>query len=361
MKILVLTKRQPMNRDLVERPYGRFYYVPYYLAERGHQVRMLSVAHRPCVAFEGDKHGLHWFSASPVHSPLDFTRSLKRAIFGFKPDWVFGFSDTYYGIAAVALARRVGARSLVDAYDNYCAYVPRFRALHRAWFASMARADMVTVAGPSLTRLIQDNGRRAPILELPMSVDPVGFLPMPMEAARAHLGLEQKTRLIGYLGSVARNRGIEVLFRAMELIRTKQPDVKLLITGRVEAGLTLPNDTIALGYIPDDLMPVALNAVNCVAVINRSSEFGNYSYPIKLYEAMSCNIPIVASATESTKHILRSQPECLVQPENSDTLANALISALRNGRVSYQPIPDWKTSVEILEKELSAMSQRQRG
>ena len=41
MNILFLSKRRPQNKDLILRPYGRFYYLPKILAERGHNVHVL--------------------------------------------------------------------------------------------------------------------------------------------------------------------------------------------------------------------------------------------------------------------------------------------------------------------------------
>ncbi len=46
MKLLFVAKREPQQRDLVTRPYGRFHFLPTELARRGHDVRMFLVSHR---------------------------------------------------------------------------------------------------------------------------------------------------------------------------------------------------------------------------------------------------------------------------------------------------------------------------
>ncbi len=46
--------------------------------------------------------------------------------------------------------------------------------------------------------------------------------------------------------------------------------------------------------------------LDMVAVMNTPGAFGDYSYPIKLYEAMACGRPVVASRTASTAWVLRN-------------------------------------------------------
>ena len=84
------------------------------------------------------------------------------------------------------------------------------------------------------------------------------------------------------------------------------------------------------------------------AATNTPSAFGDYSYPIKLYEAMACGRPVVASRTASTAHgicrRLRDFPDRLVAPGDAAVLAGALVSALDLGAVDYGAQPDWGAS-----------------
>jgi hypothetical protein len=74
-------------------------------------------------------------------------------------------------------------------------------------------------------------------------------------------------------------------------------------------------------------MPALYQAPAVVAVTNTPSAFGDYSYPIKLYEAMACGRPVVASRTASTAHgicrRLRDFPDRLVAPDDAAALAGA--------------------------------------
>lgn len=52
--------------------------------------------------------------------------------------------------------------------------------------------------------------------------------------------------------------------------------------------------------------------------MNTPGAFGDYSYPIKLYEAMACGRPVVASRTASTAWVLRDFPDRLVGAQRFD-------------------------------------------
>jgi len=362
MKILVLSKRHPMGRDLIERPYGRFYYLPAALQSLGYDIRMALFHQRAAPAWTGRRHGLEWITFDPLRHPLTSLRDLHAYTREFQPDWIVGCSDTYYGMLAVHLARRHGARSLVDAYDNYASYVGWCRPLHKAWFNAVAAADLVTVAGPSLAQLFSAHGRTGRTVVLPMAVDPVGFHPRDRFRARAQLGLPPLAPYIGYFGSIARSRGISTLFDAWQGLRADIPDVRLLLGGRLDPDIEVPAGADFLGYLSDPSVPTAIACADVVAIVNKASAFGDYSYPIKLYEAMAMGVHAVASATASTRWILRGYPQNLVEPENVNDLVIALKQALAGHLPAVPPAPDW-TSVGVqlaAELELASAQARSR-
>jgi len=178
MKLLFLCKRRPQGKDLIERPYGRFYYLPKILAEKGHEVHILLLSHKNEPKISHQKDEIHWASLSLLkHGPFAYSRNAEKITNQINPDWIVGFSDTYYGILAQRLGSKLHIPSLIDAYDNYESYIPWLKPLHYQWRSSLVKATLVTAAGPSLADLLGNSRPGKPTEIIPMAADPI-FQPL---------------------------------------------------------------------------------------------------------------------------------------------------------------------------------------
>ena len=342
-----------MGRDLIDRPYGRFYYLPRHLAERGHEVTLLLLDYLNLEQVDRYFDGIHWISEPlALRSPGRYLRRLKQLLVADRPDWVIGLSDTYFGILAQHYGHKYGIRSCIDAYDNYESYIPWLKPLHGLWRRALSSADLVTAAGPDLLQYMsrQRNGR--PSVVVPMAADPVGFASLDKAECRRRMGLPVSGKLVGYCGSLHRSRGVDVLFDAFARLNRIRPEVSLVLSGRKWKDVHVPESAIMLGYIEDEKMPLLLNCMDTLAVTNRDSAFGRYSHPVKLYEAMSCQVPVVVTATAATEWILRDNPELLVPPVDANALAASLAAALERGRIAYRDVPDWQSVCSMFESAL---------
>jgi glycosyltransferase involved in cell wall biosynthesis len=367
MRLLFLCKRRPQDRDLLTRPYGRFFYLPYHLARQGHDVSLLLLGYSDDPPLHCKAHGMEWYleSLGPLIKncgPLAYLRRAQMLIQRDKPDWIIGFSDTWYGILAAHLGIKYGINSLIDAYDNYESYLPWAKPLHWVWRSALKKTTAITVAGPQLGGVMGQECGRSPAVVIPMAADPL-FQPIIDGNLQKKFGLPEGVPLVGYCGSLFRSRGVDVLFQAMMCLLNEVPNAKLVISGRHEKGLEIPialrNSVIQLGYLPDEQMPLLLNALDVLVVVNLDSEFGNYSYPVKLYEAMSCHRPVVVTRTASISWILRDHPECIANKGDSEHLARLISDALTNDVTIYINNFDWSYSAfmfeEILKKSQPTM------
>jgi glycosyltransferase involved in cell wall biosynthesis len=337
-----------MGRDLLESPYGRFFHLPRLLAARGFEVGVLLMSYRNEPETVVRRDGVEWRSVgltSYVGRAIAFARRSR-------PDWIVGFSDTYFGILAQTLARRLHARSLIDAYDNYEGYIPWAWPLHWLWRRALAGATLVSAAGPGLAELMAARRPGKPTIVVPMAVDPAGFRRLDRAECRRRLALPEDAPLVGYCGALHRNRGVELLFEAFEAARARVPDLRLVLSGRLYRGVRLPDNARWLGYVPDALVPALINSLDVMTVINRPTAFGHHSYPIKLYEAMKCGVPVAVTATPATCWILRDHPELLVPPEDPAALASGIIAAIGRCRVDYGPQGEWEDACTSLQEAL---------
>jgi glycosyltransferase involved in cell wall biosynthesis len=352
VKLFFLCKRRPQGRDLLTRPYGRFFYLPEMLSRKGHEVFifLLSYKHEPPMNVEQGH--LTWFSESiQPFGPLRYLQRVQEMLQSNRPDWIVGFSDTYYGILAVHLGKKFGIRSVIDAYDNYESYISWLKPLHMLWRSALGRASVVTAAGPHLASLLQQSRPEQRVDLVPMAADPE-FLPLNRDECRVRMKLPLTERLIGYCGALFRSRGIEVLFEAYDEMRRMHPEIRLILSGRKQRSVYLPDQAQWLGYLPDQKIPILLNAMDALTVIGQISTFGRFSYPVKLYEAMACRIPVVATATEPATWILNGQDDFLSRPGDPGDLAKKLERQLTRERMDYGTVNRWEESAEKFEMAL---------
>ena len=357
MKILFVGKREPQQRDLVTRPYGRFFHLPRLLAASGDEVAALLVSHKRTPEGETERDGVRWSTLDPALGPARLLRELDARARAFRPDWIVGVSDAWYGWLAHRLATRTGARLAVDAYDNYEAYMPWNLPLHSFWRRALRAADVVSAAGPQLAERMQrarGEGQRA-VDVVPMAADPA-FVPHDRAEARATLGLRADTPLVGYMGAWAGNRGTDVLLEAFSRVRAQRPDARLVLTGRPPAHAIAADGVHPLGYVDDAQLPLALSALDVACVITTPSAFGLYSYPAKLCEAMACGVPVVATATDPVRWMLGDDPRFLSPPGDADTIARNIIVNLELGRIAYASLPTWADSAARLRAALLSVS-----
>jgi len=353
MKIIFLSKRHPQGKDLFTRPYGRFFHIPRLLAEMGYEVHLLLLSYRNQPTVDVIQSGIHWHSRSLWDiGKLSYWSTVCSFTDAIKPDWIVGFSDTYFGILAEHLGRKFGVKSLIDAYDNYESYLPWCTPLHFLWRRAVSQATAVTAAGPQLAELLQQARSGKPVFIVPMAADIPTFMPLDRDTCRHELNLPREKKIVGYCGSIYRNRGIQTLFDAHEILKNTDRSIDLILTGRKEKGVSLPSSVKWLGYLDDDKISVFLNSLDAAAVINRISRFGNYSYPVKLYEAMRCLVPVVATDTPPVNWILKNDERFLARPDDPHDLADKIMKASTFGRIDYGAQNDWGQSCKAFEEVL---------
>jgi glycosyltransferase involved in cell wall biosynthesis len=345
-----------MGKDLFSKPYGRFYNLAYLLSKLGHNVELILFSYKKNEISSKKVDRLKISSVSLLPNPFKTIFRVSQQIRESKPDWVVGFSDTYYGIMAEYTARKINKKSWIDAYDNYESYIPFLKPLHWLWRNAIDRAALVTCAGPGLEELFTKYRKEGPVVVLPMTVNHNEFKELSREVCRQELGLPIDNKLIGYHGSISNSRDIDTLFAAIQKIQLTNPDVKLVMAGRIGKNIEIPKSVLYLGYIADNDIVKFINSMNILAVINKNTKFGNYSYPIKLYEAMACKIPVVVSKTKSTEWMMNRFPELLVEPEDFNALADKIDEVIHFNRIKYDELPTWDKITDKLAQKIEELN-----
>ena len=173
------------------------------------------------------------------------------------------------------------------------------------------------------------------------------------EECRKKLGLLTEKTIILYLGSLIPRKGPDILVKAMPLIIKDIPDTELVFAGdgvlRKELGelskkLGCNKHVKFAGFVEEGLKPLYYKAADIFVF---PSTMSMESFGIVNLEAMACSVPIVASRIGGIPDAVKDgENGLLVQPRNSEALANAIIYLLENEDVREKMEKNGKKKVE---------------
>ena len=299
--------------------------------------------------------GIHWHALDLLPDPTRYYRYVIDLARQAPTDWLLGFSDTWFGICAESVARRVRTRAVIDAYDNYESYMPWCPPLHWLYRRALRRCTAIVAAGPGLLALM---GRGRNDLDriglvVPMAADPE-FTPGERGPARGRLSLPLDVECVIYSGSLFHNRGITVLLDACQQLLKSRPQLQFIFSGRKAADLCLPANCRYMGYLDDAQLKDLYRSADLLVAVNLENAFGKYSYPVKIYEALAMGVPVVASRTSSTAYVLQDYPGALVVPNDVDALVERISQVLDAPYPVNRSQAGWSSQVRQLESLLQS-------
>lgn len=169
------------------------------------------------------------------------------------------------------------------------------------------------------------------------------FKPMDTNQARRQLNLSGADYFVTFVGMLAAWQGVEYLIRSAPYILKGYPESKFPIVGdgTMKQGLIeltqrigVSDRMIFTGMVPYDKVPLYINASD-VCVVPKKPMAGGYS-PLKLYEYMACGKPVVATRTSGFEILEGNNAGLLVNPENLQEFAEAIIKLLQDPELRKQ-------------------------
>jgi glycosyltransferase involved in cell wall biosynthesis len=180
------------------------------------------------------------------------------------------------------------------------------------------------------------------IARIPNSVDVALFQPVDAAARtalRAQLQLPRERRIAVYTGRLVSTKGLPSLLRAWRPVILRHPDALLVLVG--SGGLDMHNCEAELrAYVAehglDDTVRFAGAVSNVHAWLQAADLFvfpsEREAFGISIIEAMACGLPIVTTAVDGIRDVVRPGVDALaVPPRDDEALAAAIGRALDGG------------------------------
>jgi mannosylfructose-phosphate synthase len=281
----------------------------------------------------------------------------------------YGFISSHYwdaGLAGTALAQRLGLPHVHtphslgawkrDSMDGDPAEMEaryRFRHRVRQERGIYAAADLVIATTPQQAELLQGPEYAVPperIAMIPPGYDDTRFFPVSeatREATRRQLGLDG--RIILALGRMARNKGYDLLLRAMPPVFERVADVRLLLAagssepsdgerGQI-AGLRALAEELGIGdrvlfhdYIADEALADHYRAADVFALSSRYEPFG-----MTAVEAMACGTPTIITTEGGLWQMVRWGIDAIyANPFDPEAFGHAVAAVLTYPHVAAQ-------------------------
>ena len=290
----------------------------------------------------------------PVHSfpvyfsgnlTLHFYKGALAKIFRkFDPDVIFidqepwAFSTAQWLSLAVRFKKPTVIYTKQNIYKNYP--LP-FRILEKRCY-SIAKSIMVI--NKETEDVLRKKGYTGPAPELAHGCDLSLFYPGDTAEMRKKLGLTGT--VLGYMGRLVPDKGIDVMIRAAIKLRETNQDISLLIVGSGEedaslkelvASSSLPLNVVFTGSVPHREAGDYMRCMDIFVLCSRTRSNWKEQFGRVIVEAMACGVPVVGSDSGHIPVLIEQTEGGLVfKEDNVEDLKDKIQQLINNPNTREQ-------------------------
>jgi 1,2-diacylglycerol 3-alpha-glucosyltransferase len=259
-------------------------------------------------------------------------------------------------------------------YREFEAIMPAgsiFAMVLRSWFNLVSRLSTCVISpGERMKQQLRDYGIKKDIVIIPNAVEMEKFEPPhadEIERLKARYGIEERDRVLIYLGRLSKEKNLVFLIRSLESLLVGEDNLKLLFVGdgktkaeleREARALGLDDRIIFTGYVPYDQVHNYYFLGDIFVTASLSEVF-----PLTIIEALSSALPVVAIDAVGTGDIVSHGYNGFLVEEDENAFRNGVKemiddSALRKGMGKNAQESVKKLSVEHCVAQHLALYQR---
>lgn len=170
---------------------------------------------------------------------------------------------------------------------------------------------------------------RKELIVVPNGVDTTLFDPAVAsgKGIRLKYGLNNGERLCVYAGRIEKVAGAEIILETARLLENR-PDIRFMLVGEGNSELLseLSNckNIILTGRVPKENVPEYIAAADCIFVPFPNTVASNGISPLKLFEALAMEKPVIASAISGIKEAVREDKNVVLLSNDPKSWATAV-------------------------------------
>jgi len=202
---------------------------------------------------------------------------------------------------------------------------------------------IITITSNLKKKFLKEGIKEEKLVVLPDGVDIKMFdVRLSKKEARKRLGLPLFKKIVVYTGHLYSWKGAQILAQSALFL---PKDIEVYFVGGTQQDverfksrfLGFKNIKI-IGWRPYSEIPVWLKASDVLVLPNSKEEDISqyYTSPLKLFEYMTSQRPIIASDLPSLREILNHKNSFLVEPQNPKKLAEKIIFVFKNKKLAQQ-------------------------
>lgn len=305
-----------------------------YLLRQGAKLRVYSpTTNTPAFAATGDlvsAPSVPIPGRSEYQFPLGLSRDLKADLEAFKPNIVHISSPDMLGRGAAAWARAHGVPVLCSVHTRFETYLQYYKLgwaepgmiafLRRLY----RRCDALVAPSESFADILRAQGMNDDIGIWSRGVDRELFNPQRRDPAwRRELGIRDDEMVVGFLGRLVMEKGLDVFADTIDALRKRAIPHKVLVVGEGPARAWFEERLPGGVFVGFQQGPDLARAVASMDVLFNPSvteAFGNVTL-----EAMACQVPVVAAvATGAMNLVIDGKTGRLIPPGDIAAYADAI-------------------------------------
>ncbi|MHA6767854.1 glycosyltransferase family 4 protein [Sphingobium ummariense] len=311
-----------------------------YLLRQGAAVRIYSATtSHPAFEPTGDLVSAPSFSVPgrrEYRVPYRLSRDVRRDLKAFGPNLIHVSSPDPLGHRAISWARERNIPAVASVHTRFETYPryyglaflePLIESLLRRFYR---RCDAIVAPSESMAQLLREQRMSYDVGIWTRGIDREIFHPGRRDMAwRRSVGIADDQPVIGFVGRLVMEKGLDVFSDTIDQLATRQVPHKVLIVGEGPAREWFENrlpDAVFTGFQSGPDLGRAVASMDMLFNPSITETFGNVTL-----EAMACGLPTVAARATGSENLVTDRVTGrLIRPGAIGAFAEALSSYCRN-------------------------------